>query len=123
MSATRPSAPPSKNPRERSRASISATDPNSSTGPYANLSAVRGVVVAITALALAPAGHAATLKMSTTAFSPTAGPMTIEGSTGVTKQLGVRLTDVRGRPLGWLDRPQVRSDLLVVWDGRLNGKH
>jgi hypothetical protein len=84
---------------------------------------VRGVVVAITALALAPAAHAATLKMSTTAFSPTAGPMTIEGSTGVTKQLGVRLTDVRGRPLGWLDRPQVRSDLLVVWDGRLNGKH
>jgi N,N-dimethylformamidase beta subunit-like protein len=83
---------------------------------------VRGVIVAITALALVPAAHAASLKMSTTAFSPTAGPMTIEGAIGVTKPLGVRLTDVRGRMLGWLDRPMLRGDLLVVWDGRLNAK-
>jgi N,N-dimethylformamidase beta subunit-like, C-terminal len=86
------------------------------------LSAVRGVVVAIAALALAPAAHAATLKMSTTAFSPLSGPMTIEGTIGAPKLLGVRLADVRGRPLGWLDRPQLRSDLLVVWDGRLDAK-
>jgi hypothetical protein len=86
------------------------------------LSTVRGVVVAITALALAPAAHAASLKMSTTAFSPTAGPVTIEGAIGVTKPLGVRLADVRGRTLGWLDKPKLRSDLLVVWNGRLNAK-
>jgi hypothetical protein len=86
------------------------------------LSVVRGVVVAIAALALAPAAHAAALKMSTTAFSPLAGPVTIEGTIGAPKLLGVRLADVRGRPLGWLERPQLRSDLLVVWDGRLNAK-
>jgi hypothetical protein len=86
------------------------------------LSAVRGVVVAIAALAFAPAAHAAMLKMSTTAFSPLAGPITIEGTIGAPKLLGVRLADVRGRPLGWLDRPQLRSDLLVVWDGRLDAK-
>ncbi len=60
--------------------------------------------------------------MSTTAFSPTAGPVTIEGAIGVTKPLGVRLADVRGRTLGWLDKPKLRSDLLVVWNGRLNAK-
>jgi hypothetical protein len=83
---------------------------------------VRGVIVGIAALLLAPAAHAASLKMSTTAFSPLAGPMTMEGQIGAPKLLGVRLGNAQGRPLGWLDRPQLRSDLLVVWNGRLNGK-
>ena len=48
--------------------------------------------------------------------------MTIEGTIGVTKPLGVRLADVRGRTLGWLDKPKLRSDLLVVWNGRLKAK-
>jgi hypothetical protein len=83
---------------------------------------VRGFIVGIAALLLAPAAHAAMLKMSTTAFSPLAGPLTIEGQIGAPNMLGVRLADVRGRPLGWLDRPQRRSDLLVVWDGKLDAK-
>jgi N,N-dimethylformamidase beta subunit-like, C-terminal len=83
---------------------------------------VRGVVVAIAALLLAPAAHAASLKMSTTAVSPLAGPVTIEGEVGAPSLLGVRLANAQGRPLGWLDRPSRRSDLLVVWNGRLNAK-
>ncbi len=83
---------------------------------------MRGFIVGIAALLLAPAAHAAMLKMSTTAFSPLAGPLTIEGQIGAPNMLGVRLADVRGRPLGWLDRPQRRSDLLVVWDGKLDAK-
>jgi hypothetical protein len=83
---------------------------------------VRGVVVGIAALLLAPAAHAASLKMSTTAFSPLAGPVTLEGQIGAANLLGVRLANVQGRPLGWLDPPSRRSDLLVVWNGRLNAK-
>jgi hypothetical protein len=79
-------------------------------------------VVGIAALLLAPAAHAASLKMSTTAFSPLAGPVTIEGQIGAPNLLGVRLTTVQGRTLGWLDRPKRRSDVLVVWNGRLNAK-
>ena len=48
--------------------------------------------------------------------------MTLEGQIGAPKKLGVRLANTRGRPLGWLERPKLRSDLLVVWNGRLNGK-
>ena len=74
------------------------------------------------ALLLAPAAHAASLRLSASAFSPVAGPMTLEGQIGAPKKLGVRLANTRGRPLGWLERPKLRSDLLVVWNGRLNGK-
>ncbi len=83
---------------------------------------MRGVIVGIVALLLAPSAHAASLKMSTTAFSPLAGPVTMEGQIGAPSLLGVRLANARGRPLGWLDRPQRRSDLLVVWNGRLDAK-
>jgi N,N-dimethylformamidase beta subunit-like, C-terminal len=86
------------------------------------LSAVRGVIVVAAALLLAPAAHAASLQLSTTAFSPLAGPITMEGQIGTPRMLGVRLANAKGRPLGWLDQPQLRRDLLVVWDGRLDGK-
>ena len=74
------------------------------------------------ALLLAPAAHAASLRLSASAFSPVAGPMTLQGQIGAPKKLGVRLANTRGRPLGWLERPKLRSELLVVWNGRLNGK-
>ena len=83
---------------------------------------MRAVLVAAVALVLAPAAHAASLQLSTRAFSPVSGPMTIEGRIGSPQLLGVRLATVEGRALGWLDGPARRSDLLVVWDGRLDGK-
>jgi hypothetical protein len=86
------------------------------------LSAVRGVIVVAVALLLAPAAHAAALRLSVKAFSPVAGPMTLEGQVGAENPVGIRLATVNGRPLGWLDSPKRRSDLLVVWNGRLNGK-
>jgi hypothetical protein len=48
--------------------------------------------------------------------------MTMEARIGAQGSLGVRLARIDGRPLGWLDPPQRRSDLLFVWDGRLGGK-
>jgi hypothetical protein len=86
------------------------------------LSAVRGVIVVAVALLLAPAAHAASLQLSTRSFSPLSGPMTMQARIGAQRSLGVRLATIEGRPLGWLDRPQRRADLLVVWDGRVDGK-
>ena len=83
---------------------------------------MRAVLVAAVALVLAPAAQAASLQLSTRAFSPLSGPMTIEGRIGSAQAVGVRLATVEGRPLGWLDAPARRSDLLVVWDGRLDGR-
>ena len=74
------------------------------------------------ALLFAPAAHAASIQLSTSSFSPLSGPMTMQARIGSTQQVGVRLATLEGRLLGWLDRPQRRSDLLVVWNGRLNGK-
>jgi len=83
---------------------------------------VRGVIVVAVALLLTPAAHAASLQLSTQSFSPLSGPMTMQARIGASRSVGVRLATIDGRPLGWLDRPERRSDLLVVWDGRLDGK-
>ena len=34
----------------------------------------------------------------------------------------MRLANVNGRALGWLDRPARRSQVLVLWDGTLDGR-
>ena len=83
---------------------------------------MRGVIIAIAALLIAPAAHAASVQLSTKSFSPLAGPITIEGQIASPRLLGVRLASSQGKNLGWLDRPRLRSDLLVVWNGRLNSK-
>jgi N,N-dimethylformamidase beta subunit-like, C-terminal len=83
---------------------------------------VREVVVLLAALALAPTAHAASLELSALAYSPEVGTLTIEAQVRQPLQIGVRLANARGRPLGWLDRPARRRDVVVFWDGRLDGR-
>jgi hypothetical protein len=83
---------------------------------------VRGVLLVVAALALVPAAHAATIELSPTAFSPKTGSLTIEAHGDRVARVGVRLSNIAGRPLGWLDRPAFRRDVFVLWDGRLDGQ-
>jgi hypothetical protein len=82
---------------------------------------VRAVVFLLGALALSPAAHGASIEISTRTFSPSAGPLTITGQIDRHVRLGVRLSNVRGRPLGWLAPPARRRQVLVLWDGTLDG--
>jgi N,N-dimethylformamidase beta subunit-like protein len=82
---------------------------------------VRVVVVLLAALALAPAARGASISLSTSAFSPAAEPLTIQGQVGRTFRLGVRLSNLKGRPVGWLDPPSRRRQVLFFWDGTLDG--
>jgi hypothetical protein len=83
---------------------------------------VREVAVLLAALALAPAAQAASIDLSATAYSPAAGPLTIQGEVSRETLLGVRLSNLRGRPVGWLDPPSRRSRVLVLWDGQVAGR-
>ena len=83
---------------------------------------MRAVVFLVGALALAPAANGATLEISTRNFSPHAGPLTIVARVDHAVPLGVRLSDLQGRPLGWLDPSATRNQALVLWDGTLDGK-
>jgi hypothetical protein len=83
---------------------------------------VRAVVFLLGALALAPAGHGASITISTKTFSPSAGPLTISAQIDRDATAGLRLSDVHGKPLGWLDRPARRNQVLVFWDGTLDGR-
>jgi hypothetical protein len=80
------------------------------------------VVVLLAALALAPAAHAASIDLSTTSYSPAAGPLLVEGQITRTAKLGIRLSNLKGRPVGWLDPPTSRRRVLVFWDGKLDGR-
>jgi hypothetical protein len=79
------------------------------------------VVVLLAALALAPAGRAASIDLSTTVFSPTVGVLTITAHVAQAVTLGVRLSNPSDQPLGWLDPPSLRSDVQIFWDGTLDG--
>jgi N,N-dimethylformamidase beta subunit-like protein len=81
-------------------------------------------VLALTpaALGLAPATSGASIDISTESFSPNAGPLIINGEVGRPARVGVRLANLSGRVLGWLDRPARRSRVLVLWDGTLGGR-
>src|SRR5262245_53046770 len=84
---------------------------------------VRAVVFLLGALALGPASHgSAAITVSTKAFGPDAGPLTISAHVDRSANLGVRLARSSGKPLGWIDAPSVRDELLVVWDGTLGGR-
>ena len=80
------------------------------------------VAILLGALVLAPAAHAASLDISTKSFSPSAGRLTISGRVDHATLLGLRLSTVRGRPLGWIDKPAGRDQLLVFWDGKLGNR-
>jgi hypothetical protein len=83
---------------------------------------VREVAIALAALALAPTAQGASIDISTTSFSPNAGPLIIDAEVGRAALVGVRLSNLNGRALGWLDRPARRSRVLVLWDGTLDGR-
>ena len=74
------------------------------------------------ALALGPTQHAATIDLSTTAFAPAAGPLTITAEVDHAERFGVRLARSSGRALGWIDPPARRSETVDIWDGALDGR-
>jgi hypothetical protein len=83
---------------------------------------VGAVVFLLGALALSPGAHPASIEISTRTFSPSAGPLTITAQIDRDVRLGVRLSNLHGKPLGWLDRPAARSQVLVLWEGRVDGR-
>jgi len=83
---------------------------------------VRAVASLLGALALGPTQHAATIDLSTQAFAPSAGPLTITAQVDQTMRFGVRLARLHGRALGWIDPPAVRSETVDDWDGTLAGR-
>jgi hypothetical protein len=83
---------------------------------------VRAVVFLLGAFALAPAAHSASIEISTKAFSPAAGALTINAEVQRAARFGVRLSNLHDRPLGWLDPPARRRAALVLWDGTLDGR-
>jgi hypothetical protein len=84
--------------------------------------AVRAVVSLLGALALGPTQYGATIDLSTRAFAPDAGPLTISAHVDRTVLLGIRLAASNGRPIGWIDPPVARSDAVDLWDGSIDGR-
>jgi hypothetical protein len=78
--------------------------------------------VALAALFFAAPAHAATLTVAPRQFSPLRSRVEISMSLTLTRQAGVRLATLRGRPLGWIIAPARRRTLAVGWDGRLRGR-
>src|SRR5439155_512420 len=60
-------------------------------------------------LALAPAAHAAQLRVLPKSYSPQVGVLTIEGQLASPRRVGVRIVNIGGRALGWIDTPSVRT--------------
>ena len=83
---------------------------------------MRAIVPLLAALALGSTGNGASISVSKVAFAPSAGPLTISAQTDDTERLGVRLANVNGRALGWIDPPAVRSHVVDIWDGTLDGR-
>jgi hypothetical protein len=83
---------------------------------------VREVAIVLAALALAPSAKGASIDISTTSFAPANGPLVVNAEVGRATLVGVRLANVNGRVLGWLDRPARRNRVLVLWDGTLDAR-
>jgi len=84
---------------------------------------VRRVAAPIVALlALAPAAHAAELRVSPKSYSPQVGLLTIDGQLASPRRVGIRIVNIGGRSLGWIDTPSVRKTVRVTWNGLLRGR-
>src|SRR5579885_2226095 len=81
-----------------------------------------GLVVVVAALTVTAQAEAATLSISPRTFSPHRATVDVSAELTVKRQVGVRLTTLRGRPLGWIVAPSRRRTLAVGWDGRIRGK-
>jgi hypothetical protein len=77
--------------------------------------------VAAVMLAFVPAHHtaAASLVVSPQVFSPRVGVLHVTGSLRAPAIVGVRLTTVNGRQLGWLLEPRRRRGVAYSWRGRV----
>jgi hypothetical protein len=81
------------------------------------------IALALALALLAPsAGYAATLEVVPTEFSPRVGPVTVKLDLAAPRKIGVSLATMRGRHIGWISRPRLRSALTVRWSGRLRGE-
>lgn len=80
-------------------------------------------ISALAALAAAFAGpaNAATVHVSSTAFAPGRGTLTVVGTLDAPRRFGVELSTRAGRHLGWIAPPAKRRAVIVGWDGRLRG--
>jgi len=74
------------------------------------------------ALVLAPVARGASIEISASTFAPSAGPLTITAQVGSPLLFGVRLSNLRGQTLGWIDAPARRTQRVDLWDGTLDGK-
>ncbi|MGE5275111.1 MAG: N,N-dimethylformamidase beta subunit family domain-containing protein [Verrucomicrobiota bacterium] len=83
---------------------------------------MRAVASLLAALAFGPTQHAATIDLSTKAFAPSAGPLTISAQVDQPVRLGIRLARPNGRAVGWIDPPALRSETVDIWDGTLEGR-
>jgi len=80
------------------------------------------MVVVVAALTVTAQAEAATLSISPRTFSPRRATVDVSAELTVQRQVGVRLTTLTGRPLGWIVAPSRRRTLAVGWDGRIRGK-
>jgi hypothetical protein len=84
---------------------------------------VRRLPLVVLALAFAPAAHAATLEIVPRDFSPAQTRLSIDASLSLPRLVGVELTRLNGRHVGWISRPERRQRVLLQWDGRLENAH
>jgi hypothetical protein len=73
------------------------------------------------ALALGPAATGASIGLSATTWAPDSGPLVITAQVDREARLGIRLANVHGRAVGWIDAPAVRGRVVDVWDGKIGG--
>ncbi len=83
----------------------------------------RLLLVVVGALATAAPAHGAVgLAVTPPQFSPALAKVQIDASLDTTLRTGIRLATLRGRPLGWIVRPERQRTFAVTWNGRLQGR-
>jgi hypothetical protein len=84
--------------------------------------ALTAFALACSALALAPAGEAATLTLSKQRFSPLVGKLAVKAALTKPRRAGVELRTMRGRRVGWILPPARMSEVSLEWNGRIRGR-
>jgi len=83
---------------------------------------VRRLAPAVLALAFAPHAAAATIQVSPRLLSPQVGHVTIAASLTLPRQVGVELTTLTRRHVGWIAPSLRRETISLLWDGRIDGR-
>jgi hypothetical protein len=82
----------------------------------------RLALLVLTTLAFAAPARAATLSVSTTDFSPLHATVLVTAQLDTALRVGVRLTRLNGRAVGWLQPPTLGTNLSFRWDGTIDGR-